>query len=305
MRSRFPRGSWRNERVKGFDTTKRGTYIRVVDGNDLVGQLTQLGLTSYEAKAYLALIRRDSSTAAQVSKVAGVPRQRIYDVLGSLVEKGLATARPGSVVKYAATPPELAIQRLVDARRQSLADLERESAALLEGLQPAWTAGQEHSDPLEYIEVLRDRRAINERFVELQKQVKREILVFTKPPYARPPQENVEGLEVLRSHTAKSVYEFSIFDDPDATEGVRRFIEAGEEARFVEELPLKLAIIDETIVMFGMQDPVAGSSDLTIVSVEHPSLARILKVAFETIWSSGLTFDQAYDRFVTRRVATA
>jgi sugar-specific transcriptional regulator TrmB len=278
-----------------------------VDGSDprFVGQLSRLGLTSYEAKAYLALIRRDSYTAAQVARQAGLPRQRIYDVLGSLVEKGLATARPGSVVKYAATPPELAIERLVSARRQALQLLERESASLLDQLQPAWAAGQEHSDPLEYIEVLRDRRAINERFAELQKQVKREILVFTKPPYARPPQENIEGLEVLRSHTARSVYEFSIFEDPDATEGVRRFIEAGEEARFVEHLPLKLVIIDETIVMFGMQDPVAGSSDLTIVCVEHPSLARILKVAFDSIWETGLTFDQAYDRLVTRRTATA
>jgi hypothetical protein len=59
--------------------------------DDLVG----LGLTQYEAKAYVALVRRDSSTAAQVSRLAGVPRQRIYDVLSSLAEKGLAASRPG------------------------------------------------------------------------------------------------------------------------------------------------------------------------------------------------------------------
>ena len=124
-------------------------------------------------------------------------------------------------------------------------------------------------------------------------------------PYATPPQENVEGIEVSRSHAARSVYEFSVFDDPETTEGVRRFIEAGEQARFVPALPLKLVIIDETIVMFGMQDPVAGSSDLTIVVVEHPSLAIALKVAFDATWAQGLTFDQAYDRLVTRRTQTA
>jgi len=59
-------------------------------------------------------------------------------------------------------------------------------------LEPAFAAGQEETDPLEYIEVLRDKRAINERFAELQNAVKREILVFTKPPYATPPQENEE-----------------------------------------------------------------------------------------------------------------
>ena len=90
-----------------------------------------------------------------------------------------------------------------------------------------------------------------------------------------------------------------------AGDGVRRFLEAGEEARFVPELPLKLVIIDETIVMFGMQDPVAGSSDLTIVVVEHPSLAKVLKLAFDAVWDQGLTFDEAYERFVTQRAATA
>ena len=81
--------------------------------------------------------------------------------------------------------------------------------------------------------MLRDRRAINERFAELQSQVKREILVFTKPPYATPPQENVEGLAVTRSHDARSLYEFSVFDDPAVMRGVQRFVDSGEDARFV------------------------------------------------------------------------
>jgi len=240
-----------------------------VDGNDLVSQLTRLGLTSYEAKAYLTLIRRDSFTAAQVARQSGLPRQRIYDVLGSLVQKGLAAARPGTVVKYAATSPDRAIELLLASHREQLSRMERDAALMVSDLKPAFEAGQEHTDPLEYIEVLRDRRAINERFDELQSQVKREILVFTKPPYATPPQENVEGLAVTRSHDARSLYEFSVFDDPAVMRGVQRFVDSGEDARFVAKLPLKLVIIDETIVMFGMEDPVAGSAELTIVVVEH------------------------------------
>jgi len=267
-------------------------------------QLTRLGLTSYEAKAYLALLRRDSSTAAQAARLANVPRQRIYDVLASLVDKGLASTRPGQVAKYAAVAPELALERLVSDQRDQLAELERETAALIEELSPAFHAGQEQDNPLEYIEVLRDRRAINERFDELQAGIKKEILVFTKPPYATPPQENEPGLEVTRTHEARAVYELSVFDDPDVTEGVRRFVEAGEQARFVPELPLKLVIIDEQTVMFGMEDPVAGSSELTIMVVEHPSLAEVLKIAFNAVWEQGLTFDEAHDE-LSRRQPTA
>ena len=81
---------------------------------------------------------------------------------------------------------------------------------------------------------------------------------------------------------------------PTVTAGVRRFIDQGEQARFVPELPLKLVIIDETIVMFGMQDPIAASTmELTMMVVEHPSLARVLTTAFDAYWAQGLTFEQA------------
>lgn len=269
-----------------------------------IDQLVRLGLTSYEARAYVALTGRDSFTAAQVARLAGLPRQRIYDVLGSLVDKGLASARPGAVVKYGATEPAAAIDRLVAIRREELARLETGAAATIASLTAAYTKGQQQTDPLEYIEVLRDPGAINARFAELQAAVKREILVFTKPPYARPPQENVEGLAVAAAHEARSLYEFSIFEDPQVTEGVRRFVERGEEARFVPKLPLKLVIIDETIVMFGMQDPVAAvSPDLTIVVVEHPSLATVLKMAFNGYWDQGIRFDEAKARATSGRAA--
>jgi len=267
-----------------------------VDRPRTVGQLTRLGLTSYEARAYVALMGRGSFTAAQVARAAGVPRQRIYDVLGSLVEKGMAAARPGSVVKYAATDPDLAVPQLVATHRTQLGELERQAAAVLAELGPLYQAGQAHTDPLEYIEVLRDPGSINARFAELQASVKKEILVFTKPPYAKPPQENVEGLDVVRTHEARSVYEFSVFDDAGAVAGVRRFIESGEAARFVPELPLKLVIIDESIVMFGMEDPVGDRSELTIMVVEHPSLATVLKTAFDAYWAAGLTFEEAAAR---------
>lgn len=259
-----------------------------------VEELVRLGLNSYEARAYVALTRRDSFTAGQVARLASLPRQRIYDVLGSLVTKGLASARPGNVVKYAATEPSAAIDRLVASRREQLAALERGAAATIATLTAAYSAGQAQTDPLEYIEVLRDPGAINARFAELQASVKREILVFTKPPYARPPQANTEGLAVVAKHDARSLYEFSLFDDADAAEGVYRFIERGEQARFVPRLPLKLVIIDETIVMFGMQDPVATKNpDLTIVVVEHPSLATVLKMAFNGYWDQGISFAEA------------
>jgi sugar-specific transcriptional regulator TrmB len=262
----------------------------------LVAQLVRLGLTTYEARAYIALVGRDSFTAAQVARQADLPRQRIYDVLESLVGKGMAAARPGRVIKYAATEPARAIHRLVAARREELSQLEDAGARTIEALTAPYAAGQKHTDPLEYIEVLRDPRAISARFDELQSAARREILVFTRPPYAKPPQDNIRGLLVSRRLEARSLYEESVFDDPAVLAGVRQFVLSGEKARVVPTLPLKLVIIDEAIVMFGMQDPVASGSDLTIMVVDHPSLAAVLRMAFNAYWETGVDLEEAAGR---------
>ena len=145
----------------------------------MVARLTRLGLTTYEARAYAALIRRESFTPAQVARECGVPRQRIYDVLGTLVQKGLASSRPDAQVKYTALGPELAVEHLLATQRESLATLERDGVAVIDALRREYEAGRSHTNPLEFIEVPRDRSAINRRFDELQGQVRREILVLS------------------------------------------------------------------------------------------------------------------------------
>ena len=82
----------------------------------------------------------------------------------------------------------------------------------------AYEAGRKHTDPLGFIEVLREPGSIASRFAELQAAAESEILVFTKPPYATPPEENVEGLKLLERGTARSVYERSLFEHADAVE---------------------------------------------------------------------------------------
>lgn len=253
--------------------------------------LVELGLTGYEASAYVALTRREDATAAEVSQIAGLPRQRIYDVLDGLVNRGLATVAPGRPARYMAAPPDEALGQLMEEQRAQLVRLEREVADTVSRLTPAYRAGRGANDPLNFIEVLREPAVIAKRFGEFEATAEREILVFTKPPYAIEPGANVEGLKLLeRNIVARSVYERSIYDDPGSVDAVREFIAAGEQARVVDELPLKLVVIDERVAMFTMEDPIAGKPALTIMIVEHPALASLLKIAFEAVWAIGSPF---------------
>jgi sugar-specific transcriptional regulator TrmB len=253
--------------------------------------LVELGLTGYEASAYLALTRRGRATGAEVARLAGLPRQRIYDVLDALVGRGIATVEPGRPARYTALSPEEAVGALLAAHRAQLEQLERKAAEAVVRLTPAYSAGRDENDPLNYIEILREPAAIGKRFAELESSVEREILVFTKPPYAIEPAENVAGLQLLeRGVEARSVYERSLYDDETQVQAVRHFVGAGEQARIVEELPLKLVVIDERLALFTMEDPVAGAPGLTIMIVEHQALARLLKLAFERVWESADEF---------------
>jgi sugar-specific transcriptional regulator TrmB len=254
-------------------------------------ELVELGLTGYEASAYLAMTRRSRATAAEIARLAELPRQRVYDVLDALVSRGLANATPGRPARYTAVPPDDAVATLLATHRERLELLERNAAETVARLAPTYHDGRDQVDPLDYIEVYREPTMIAKRFTELEAAAEREILVFTKPPYAIPPAQNVAGLELLeRSIDARSVYERSIYAEPAHVEAIRKFIAAGEQARVVDELPLKLVLIDERIAVFTLEDPVAGSPGLTIMIVEHAALASLLKLAFESVWERGDEF---------------
>ena len=249
--------------------------------------LVELGLTGYEASAYVALTRRGQASGAEVARLADLPRQRIYDVLDALVARGLASVTPGRPARYTAAPPDEALGKLMERRRAELAQLERDVTDTVARLTPAYHDGRAATDPLNFIEVLREPAAIARRFAELEASVEREILVFTKPTYALDPAENVEGLKLLeRKIEARSVYERSLYDHPAHVAAIREFVAAGEQARVVDELPLKLVVFDERVAMFELRDPVAGEPELTIMIVEHPALGRLLKLAFERVWEA-------------------
>jgi hypothetical protein len=262
-----------------------------------VNDLVALGLARYEARVYLALVRRESYTAAEVAREADVPRQRVYDVLDALVRRRLATAHPGRVATFSAVAPELAVARLMALQRESLDRLDRMSSTLTAALVPLWSDGRNQTVPLDYVEILRDPKSITEAFADIQNQARRELLSFCMPPFVASPL-NATGVKVVRrlrraGGSVRAIYTYEALDDADVLENVRRFGAAGEESRFAAKLPLKLVVADESLVLCDMPDPVAGTNATTALYIEHPALAACLRMAFMTMWESAQTVPSA------------
>jgi predicted transcriptional regulator len=267
----------------------------------LIDALIGLGLTQYAARAYVALVARDRYTAAELARASGVPRQRIYDVLNALSERGLVTVRPGPVVRYAAVDPEAAVGRMMEAHRSAYEQRERASAELVDQLAPLWMRGRSEDDPLDYVEVIRERELLGERFAELQSTARHQLLTLAKMPYLV--VENPAGMEAARrlaraGGDVRCVYEHAMLDDLAMVAYTRGFVDAGEQARVVPEVPMRLCIADGARVLMSMRDPRADGASSTSLLIEHPALARLLIQAYESIWSGGEDFAAAVARVV-------
>ncbi|MGI8761670.1 MAG: TrmB family transcriptional regulator [Jatrophihabitantaceae bacterium] len=268
--------------------------------------LIELGLSSYEAKAYLALIQRESFTAAELATLARIPRQRSYDVLAGLVAKSLARDLPGSVSRYAALSPDAAVERLLSIRRGALHELEASSRKLASQLHTVWAAGREEDAPLEFTEVLREPSLLAERFHDLQARAQRQLLTFSKPPYVV--VNNTIGLAATkrvarRGGDVRSIYERSLLDETRLVEETWRFMRAGEQARVVDAVPMKMCLVDHRRVLFSLTDPAAGRLTATNILIDHQAMAQSMTMAFELLWHSATPFEAMSEapRAATRR----
>lgn len=89
--------------------------------------LKRIGFTDNEAKVYLALLSHPGNTGYEVSRISGVPRAKVYEVLEGLTERGAVLVEPGEERSLYRALPYTAL--LGEYRRRSeglLADLYRD-----------------------------------------------------------------------------------------------------------------------------------------------------------------------------------
>jgi Cd2+/Zn2+-exporting ATPase len=102
-----------------------------MEGTQVIDHLQRLGFSEYEGRAYVALLQKSPVTGYELSKLSGVPRSMIYEVLGKLTARGAALSLPAKgTTRYAPVPVGEILDRLhreheelVHQTRESLASL--------------------------------------------------------------------------------------------------------------------------------------------------------------------------------------
>jgi len=254
-------------------------------------RLQQLGLNAYESRSYLVLLGHARFKALELAARAHVPRQKIYEVLDSLVEKGFAQVVQERTKLFSAVEPTLAIPGYLSRKRQTLeqelTDNGRMGTALIDDLTSLYSEGQGGRGTLDFLRIVTEPAQTAAEYRRMLAEVRREYLEFSRPPYAVDPLDEKLVKQALTSGVECRLLLESGSLDAEHMQRLRDYTAAGVEVRVAESLPMKLALFDGENGMIALLDPVITRPAWTSVVFRHEGMGEAMKGLFEVHWRKG------------------
>jgi sugar-specific transcriptional regulator TrmB len=271
---------------------------------DNIKKLIELDLTEREAKVYISLLSKSTFTISELQQIVNIPRNKIYEVLNKMVTRGICIEHYiGKVKYYRAVEPEVAFNRVLNKFEKRFNEqIEAKKAIvknLIEVFNPIFEDNKELVNPLDFIEILKDKNQIQKKYINSLQNTKNELLTFNKGPYVCDnsdrlnEQKEAETRLLMQDGSCRNIYEY---DEVIRNNWLLQYIKdqsrIGQEARIIDSLPIKMMIFDSKIAMFPLQQMIGSSNKLTMIYIEHVELAGACKLLFNYLWEQAKTFDE-------------
>ncbi len=269
----------------------RGEDIKIADYQLNWRKLQQVGLNAYESRSYLVLIGHPRFKALELAARAHVPRQKIYEVLDSLVEKGFAQVVQEKTKLFSAVDPSLAIPgflaRRTKALQSELTEQARLANGLIEDLRSGFLEGQDGRGTLDFLSLVSDATQTAIQYRRLLTGVAHNYVEFSRPPFAVDPLDELLVKETARRNVRARILIERGQIDSEHRDRLQDYRNAGVEIRFLDRLPLKLALFDGQRGLVALLDPVLTRPSWTCVVFEHQGFAEAMAGLFESYWIRG------------------
>ncbi len=251
-------------------------------------KLQQVGLNAYEARSYLVLAGHPRFKALELAARAHVPRQKIYEVLDSLVEKGFAQVVQERTKLFSAVDPSLAIPgylaRRSRALQNELTEQARLASGLIEDLRTAYQEGQGGGGTLDFLTVVNDPTQTAVHYRRMLTAATERYDEFSRPPFAVDPLHE----ELVKDTAKRGVACRLLIEEAGDVNGQQNaltgYYEYGVHIKSCERLPLKLALFDGRFGLVALLDPVLTRPAWTTVIFEHGGFAEAMSGLFESYW---------------------
>ncbi len=259
-----------------------------VDDRPKWQKLQQVGLNAYEARSYLVLMGHSRFKALELAGRAHVPRQKVYEVLDSLVDKGFAQVVQEKTKLFSAIDPSLAIPSFLARRSQivqrQLVEQEQLADGLIHDLNTIYQDGHRGNAALDSICLVNDpmQTAVHHR--RMLEGVTQDYVELC----AHPLETNLFNEHLLSAMAARGVACRLIMDaelfNKEHAERLEECRNCGVLVRFLDKLPLQLVLFDRRRGLLALLDPVRSASLWTSVIFEHAGFAEAMSCLFESYW---------------------
>jgi len=136
--------------------------------SDAVEALTDLGLSTYEARVFIALVRLGSGTAREVADIAEVPRPQVYTATQELEERGFVSIQQSN-------PQVFRPVSLEEAKRQLERQFERKRDTAFGRLSKLERQAESPRDDSEDVYSITGGDAISERIIHLVSEAEEQV----------------------------------------------------------------------------------------------------------------------------------
>lgn len=247
------------EHLAGFGIDLKALNIDLQrELEEAVTRLELVGLTTYEARAYIALIGLGVGTAEIVSNTAEIPRTSAYKVLQSLERKGFVSSTDGRPQNFRPNPPEVVQKRVMSELEDTFGKLQ-----LLHEL-----SSQRGLPQLIFTITGRDR--VIQKIAEIVKTTTQSLWLST-PAYG----QLRDAIDKLVLDAAKRGVKVTIITD--AAQGVPPA--TAEKVRLIR----RTRLIATDMVADGRQALIASAELDACGHVDNPMLAEHLHRFFEQV----------------------
>ena len=129
---------------------------------DLIEKLKEIGFNTYEAKVYIALLKKYPATGYEVAKLAGIPQSRTYDTLKVLEDKNIVIAANTKPITYTPIKPKQLTQKVQKKINSTINFLDKHLP----------NVKNDYNEP---IITITDKQNIQDKIIEVIQNAKREI----------------------------------------------------------------------------------------------------------------------------------
>jgi sugar-specific transcriptional regulator TrmB len=267
----------------------------------VIEKLRKLGLTGYEAQAFITLLKLGDAEANEIANRAKIPIGRIYSVLSNLEDMRLIYAQDTRPRRYECAEPSTALERLSKNKQEELKHACEEVEMLTIDLASELSGVRAKKSAKTFWTVAigdKSQELVQECILGAQKEIlffmasrksserlKKKFRIEKYPEIINAISEALEKGTEVKVILSKEV-DFSELEESSDIKKLLAHMGNEFNCRLAAIPATPFYIIDRENVLLQMLNPLAPDELFAVVNVRDTKLAEELRKKFFTIWEN-------------------